>query len=117
MTLIRNIARRGIIILALAAAASAFVDWRMLPFSILLGGSLAIINTRALAWGVKGMVEDQRGGAKLLFFSQFRLVMMFAVLAALLYLRLVNIFGVLTGFTIIFVLTLFEGLRQSRADS
>lgn len=116
MELTQRIARKGVLILCAAALVSAFVEWKMLPFSILLGGALAIINTRALAWGVRGLMNSGRGGAKLLFFSQFRLVMMFALLALLVYFGLVNILGILTGFTIIFILTLVEGLREARAD-
>ena len=50
----------------------------------------------------------------MLFFSQFRIVMLFLVLATLVYLKLVNIFGILAGFTVVFSMVIIEGLKYAR---
>jgi len=50
----------------------------------------------------------------MLFFSQFRLVMLFLILAVLLYLKVVNIFGILAGFTVVFIMVIIEGLKHAK---
>jgi len=96
------------------AAASACIEWKKLPLSILLGGILGLLNIKALAWGVQGLLGSHKASAKMLFFSQFRLVMLFLILATLVYLELVNIFGVLTGFTVVFSMVLIVGLKHAK---
>ena len=114
MDLIQKIHRNSLILLFPLAAASAFIEWRQLPLSILMGGVLAILNIRALAWGVQGVLGSQKSSTKMLFFSQFRLVMLFLILAVLLYLRVVNIFGILAGFTSVFIMVIIEGLKHAK---
>ena len=115
MELIRKIHRNSLILLFPIAAASAFIEWKKLPVSILIGGFLGLLNIRALAWGVQGLLDSHKASAKMLFFSQFRLVMLFLVLAALIYIKLVNIPGVLTGFTVVFCMVIIVGLKHSKA--
>ncbi len=50
----------------------------------------------------------------MIFFSMFRLFLLFAILSLLIYLRLVNVFGVLAGFTVIFGVLLIEGLKYAK---
>ena len=114
MDLIQKIHRTSLILLVPLAALSAFIEWKRLPLSILTGGLLGLLNLRALAWGVQGLLGSQKAGAKMLLFSQFRLVMLFLVLAALVYLKLVNIFGVLAGFTVVFSTVIVEGLKHAK---
>src|SRR5574340_307544 len=101
MDLVRNIQRNSLLVLLPLAAASAFIEGIKLPLGILVGGALGLLNIRALAWGVRGLLGTRKPTARMLFFSQFRLIMLFFVLAALAYLKLVNIFGILAGFTVV----------------
>ena len=96
------------------AAASACIEWKKLPLSILIGGILGLLNIKALAWGVQGLLGSHKASARMLFFSQFRLVMLFLVLATLVYLKLVNIFGILAGFTVVFSMVITVGLKHSK---
>ena len=96
-----------------AAAVASFFGWWRLPAGVLLGGLLALLNLRGLAWGVRGLLGADRIMAKMIFFSQFRLVMLFMTLALVLYLRLADIFGILAGFSIVFAVVLIEGYRLS----
>lgn len=114
MELIQKIHRNSLVLLFPLAAASAFIEWRQLPLSILMGGVLGILNIRVLAWGVQGVLGSRKSATKMLFFSQFRLVMLFLILAVLLYLRVVNIFGILAGFTVVFSMVVIEGLKHSK---
>lgn len=117
MDLIRNIHKKALFILLPLAAVSALADWKILPFSILFGGALGLLNLRGLAWGVRGLLGEPKANVKMLFFSQFRLVMVFVILALFLYLRLVNPFGILAGFTVVFILVIMEGLAHSKKET
>ena len=116
MDLIQKIHRHSLILLFPLAAASAFIEWEKLPLSILTGGILGLLNLRALAWGVQGLLGSHRASSKMLFFSQFRIVMLFLVLTTLVYLKLVNIFGILAGFSAVFSMVIIEGLKYAKED-
>ena len=116
MDLIQKINRNSLILLFPLAAFSAFIEWQKLPISILTGGILGLLNIRALAWGVNGLLGTQRASTKVLFFSQFRIVMLFLVLTMLVYLNLVNIFGILAGFTVVFSMVIIEGFKYAKKE-
>jgi hypothetical protein len=114
MDLIKKIVKRsGIILLPVAFASSFLGGWR-LPAGVLAGGLLALLNIKGLAWGVQGLLGTEKATVRMLFFSQFRFIMMIMAFAIIIYLRLVNVFGILAGVTIVFAVVLFEGYRNSR---
>ncbi|MEC4686595.1 MAG: hypothetical protein VST71_12800 [Nitrospirota bacterium] len=117
MKMIKRINRQAVLILIPLSLLSALIEWKRLPLSILTGGALALVNLKGLHWGVLGLTnpEAARGAmGKLLFFSMFRLLIVFIILTALLYFRLINIFGALTGLTVVFILVMKEGLVEAR---
>jgi hypothetical protein len=115
MDLIQRIHKSSLIVLFGLAAISGFIEWKKLPLSIIVGGTLALLNIRGLAWGVQGLLGTERADTKMLFFTQFRLVMLFIFLSAIVYLKLVNIFGILAGFTVVFGMVLVEGFKYSKS--
>ncbi len=116
MDLIRKINKNSLTLLLPVAAVSALFEWKKLPVSILTGGALGLLNIKALAWGVQGLLGAYKPTAKMLFFSQFRLVILFLLLTLLVYLKLVNIFGIIAGFTIVFGMVIREGLKYSKEE-
>ena len=114
MDLIRQIYKKALLVLFPLALLSAFVEWKRLPASILIGGIMGFANIKGLAWGVRGLLGSGRATGRMIIFSMFRLFLLFAVLSLLVYLRLVNVFGILAGFTVIFVLLMVEGLRYAK---
>ncbi|MEJ2695128.1 MAG: hypothetical protein P8013_00620 [Candidatus Sulfobium sp.] len=116
MELIRKIYKKAVIILIPLAALSSLVEPKKLPAGIIVGGILALLNIKGLAWGVEGLIGSERATGKILFLSQFRLVMLFLVITVLVYLKVVNVFGVLAGLTVVFALVLIEGYRHSRRE-
>jgi hypothetical protein len=114
MDLIKKITRNSAVILIPAAAVSAFLPWENLPFSILISGLLGILNIRALSWSVEGILGTSYANAKMLFFSQFRFVILLICLVVLVYLKLVNVAGIIIGFTIVFLQVLIVGYREAR---
>ncbi len=115
--MIKRTSRHSILALIPLALASALLEWKRLPLSILVGGGIALANLKALHWGVTGMMNPEAVRAargRLLFFSIFRLLAVVLILGALLYLGLVNIIGLLTGVTVVFFFVMKEGLRETR---
>jgi hypothetical protein len=114
MTLLNRIYKRAIIILVLLALLSAFIEWKKLPFSILIGGILGLINLRGLARGVYSLIGTYRPTAKIVISTILRLGFLAVVLILLFALKVVNVFGILIGFTVVFILIMTEGLRAAK---
>ncbi|MBE0425096.1 MAG: hypothetical protein IBX72_00405 [Nitrospirae bacterium] len=115
--LVRRIYKQGIIILLPLAVISAFFEWKKLPISILLGGALGLANLKGLEWGLERLLETYRPRGKLLFLSFFRFFILACILLILAVFKLVNFFGILIGFTVVFVLILKEGIRSAARES
>jgi len=114
MVLLKRIYKRAILILLPLALLSAFFEWKKLPLSILIGGILGLINLRGLARGVYSIVGTYRPTAKMVISTIFRLGFLAVVLIILFASKVVNVFGILIGFTVVFILILTEGLRLAR---
>ena len=115
--MIKNIARNTALILLPAAGVALFLPWENLPFSILIGGLIGILNIRALAWSIQGIIGTSSANMKMLFLSQFRFVILALVVAWLIHLRLVTVIGIMAGFSVVFSQVLFVGLRHARKSS
>lgn len=115
--MIKKIARNTAIILIPAAAVATLLPWKNLPLSMLIGGLLGILNIRALAWSVEGVLGTSSVNMKMLFFGQFRFVMLALVVVLLAYLRLATIPGIMAGFSVVFSQVLFVGIRQAKKPS
>jgi len=113
MDLIKRINKKAVVALTVCAALSAFVEWKKLPASIIIGGVLGLANIRGLSWSVEGLIGTHKATGKMIFFSIFRLVILCVIISMLVYLKLVNIFGILIGFTVIFILLITEGLKYA----
>ncbi|MEW6215173.1 MAG: ATP synthase subunit I [Nitrospirota bacterium] len=112
--LIKRIYKQAIIILLPISIISAFIEWKRLPISILIGGTLGLANLRGLARGVEGLIRTQRPTAAIIFFSLLRLSILAFILIILIIYKLINIFGVLIGFTVVFIVILIEGLKVAK---
>lgn len=109
MILLKRIYKRAILILLPLSLLSAFIEWKKLPLSILTGGILGLINLRGLVRGVYSLIGTYRPTAKIVISTIFRLGFLAAVLIILFVLKIVNPFGILIGFTVVFVVILREG--------
>lgn len=111
-----RIYRQGFIILLCLAASSAFLDWKKLPLSILIGGLLGLANLKGLAWGLRDFAASRPTG-RVIFWSMVRFFILGAILFILALLNMINFIGILVGFTVVFTLILKEGLRTAREYS
>ncbi len=112
--LVKRTFKQSIIILLSLSILSAFIEWKKLPVSILIGGVLGLANLRAIARGVENLIKTYRPTGKLIFLSIFRLFILASVLTILVVYKLVNIFGVLIGFTVVVIVILKEGLKVAK---
>lgn len=117
MNLIKRIYKQGILILLPLAAISAIFEWKKLPISILLGGILGLANLKGLAWGLKDFATSYRPSGKVIFLSLVRFFILAFLLFILALLKLINLLGILIGFTVVFALIIKEGLRVAKESS
>ncbi len=111
-----RIYRQGALILTVLAIGSSFFDWKKLPLSILVGGVLGLANLKGLAWGLRDFAQSRPTG-RVIFWSMVRFFLLGLILFILALLKLINFIGILTGFTVVFLLILKEGLRTAREYS
>ena len=124
INLIKRIHRQALIFLIVAAAITTLIaalteitDWRKMPHSVLIGGLLGLANLKGLAWGLKDFATLHRPSGKLIFWSMLRFFVLAFILIILAILKLINFFGILIGFTVVFALILKEGLRIAKDSS
>lgn len=111
--MIKKIARNTACILIPAAAVALLLPWKNLSFSLLIGGLLGILNIKALAWSIEGIVGTSSVTMKLLFLSQLRFVILALIVVLLVYLRFATVSGIMAGFSVVFSQVLFVGHRNA----
>ena len=117
MELLKGVFKKSIFIILPSAALSAFyIDPGKVPLGILLGWFFGIMNLRQLTRNVKGLFGSEKATLKLLFLSMTRLLALFSAIIVLVYYRIVNVFGLLFGFTVVFLLILIEGARAGKSQ-
>lgn len=117
MEILKGVFKKSIfIILPSMLLAGYFIEPRKVPLGIFMGALLGIINLRQLSRNVEGFFGSKSATVKLLFTCMLRLLFLGAAIVALIYYEIVNIFGLLFGFTVIFVLIMVEGFRVGRRE-
>jgi hypothetical protein len=114
MILLKRIYKQALLILLPLSALSAFIEWKKLPLGILAGGVLGLLNLRGLVRGVEGLIGAYRPTAKIVIFSLLRFTILAAILTILVAFRIANVFGILIGFTVVFLMIIKEGLRVAK---
>lgn len=116
MELLQRVIKKSLIVILPAAAASAFFEWKTLPLGIIAGGLLGLLNLRGLVKNVECLIGTAGLTAKILFLSMTRLFLLFAVIIILIWLKIVNVFGLLFGFTVVFAFILIEGVKTGKRN-
>jgi len=115
MEILKGVLRKSIfIIIPAVLLAAIIVEPRKFPLGIIMGWLFGILNLRQLSRNVEGLVGTQKATFKLVFLSMTRLLFLCAAIFALIYYRVVNVFGLLIGFTVVFVLILVEGAKVGK---
>jgi hypothetical protein len=117
MEILKGVLKKSaVIIVPSIALAAYFLHERTVPMGIFAGWVFGILNLTSLTRSVQGFIDVDRSKMKLVFLNIFRLLGMFAVIIVLLYYRLINVLGLLYGFTVVFVLILIEGIRIGKSQ-
>jgi hypothetical protein len=117
MEILKRVIRKSIFIVLPAAILSAiFFEPRKLPLGILMGWLFGILNLRQLTRNIEGLVGTEKATLKLVILSMTRLIALFAAIFLLIYYKVVNVFGLLSGFTIVFALILIEGVKVGKSQ-
>jgi hypothetical protein len=114
MEILNGVIKKSIIIIIPAALAAAYFEWENPPLGILAGTVFGILNLRGLVRSVNGFIGSQGLTPKIIFMSMTRLFLLFVAITVLIWLKIVNVFGLLFGFTVVFVLILFEGIKAAK---
>jgi hypothetical protein len=118
MEILKNVFKKSLFVILPAIVLSAFlIEPRKIPLGILMGWLLGIFNLRQLTRNIEGLIGSEKATVKLVFLSMTRLLVLFAAIFLLVYYRVVNVFGLLFGFTVVFVLILIEGARVGKSGS
>jgi hypothetical protein len=111
MEILGRVVKKSLIIILPVAAVSAFFEWKKLPAGIIAGGIFGIMNLRGLVRNVEGIVGSEKAVVRMVFLSMTRLFILFGAIFLLIWLQVVNVLGMLLGFTVVFVLILVEGVK------
>ncbi len=115
MEILKGVIKKSIfIILPAIILSSFFIEPREFPLGILMGWLFGVLNLRQLSRSVEGLIGTKKATFKLVFLSMVRLLALFAAIFVLIYYRVVNVFGLLIGFTVVFVLILVEGAKVAK---
>lgn len=117
MEILKLVFKKSIFIIVPAIVLAAiFIADKKVPAGIFMGWLFGIINLRQLSRNVEGAIGSERITFRLILLSMIRLIGLFAAIFALIYFKTVNIFGLLFGFTVVFILILTEGARVSKSQ-
>lgn len=116
MEIFRGVFKKSIFVILPAIVISAFFESKKVPYGIFAGWLFGILNLRALTKNVQAFIGSDRATAKIVVLSIIRLVALLATMAILIYYKIINIFGLIFGFTVVFTLILIEGMRAGNAN-
>jgi hypothetical protein len=118
MELFRRILKQSIPLVGISVVISGILtgDFRF-PLGILAGGIAGLFNLRAIVGNVQSISgsNSQRITGRYIILSTFRLLGLLVILFILIWKHLINVFGLLTGLTIVFIIIIKEGLREARS--
>ena len=117
MEILKGVIKKSIVVIVPSIALAAyFIEMRTVPAGIFIGWVFGIFNLRSLTRSVQGFVTADKSKSVLVFLNMFRLLGMFAAMTVLIYYRVINVLGLLYGFTVVFILILVEGIRIGKAQ-
>lgn len=126
--MIKKIIKQSLFIILPLTALSFLADWNsealkgisnfgvpgLIPLSLLAGGVIGLANFKGLVWSMELMTGNYKAGKKIMVLGIFRLFILFVVITLLAYTRRVNLLALMAGMTIVFIITIKEGLKRAR---
>lgn len=126
--MIKKIIKQSLFIILPLTLLSFLVDWdsealkslryfgtpSLIPLSLLLGGTLGLANLKGLVWSIELLTDNYKADRKILVLGIFRLFILFGIITLLAYTKRVNFLALMVSMTIVFILTIKEGLKIAR---
>ncbi len=116
MDILKKVTKNSLYVLVPVLIGSVFIESQKLPLGIFMGWFFGIFNFKGMTKNVEAMTDIQKAKTKMFMLSIFRLGILFAAIFALAYFKIINIIGLLVGFTIVFVFIIIEGLKAAKAE-
>jgi len=116
MDILKKVTKNSLFVLIPVLIASVFIESRKLPLGIFLGWFFGIVNFKGMTKNVEALTGVQKATMKMFILSITRLGIMFAAIISLAYFKIINIIGLLVGFTIVFMFIIIEGLRAAKSE-
>jgi len=116
MDLLKRVIKKSLIIILPVAAASAFFEWKRLPIGIIIGGLFGIFILRGAVKSAEGLVKAESTMVSAAFGSLTRALILFVAIFVLIWAKIINVIGMLFGFTLVFFLILYEGKKERGKD-
>lgn len=117
--MLQRIYRLAFIIIPSIAIVSGVIwwgEWRI-PFSIIVGGVLSVASLRIIVWSVRRFLGSGMGQPIIIGISTLKIFAMFATMVVLAVYGLLNVVGMVLGFTTVLVITTIEGYRAARSGT
>jgi hypothetical protein len=114
--MMKKVYKRAAFIIIPMAVASAFIEPVKLPLGIIIGALLAVVNFRGMTRNLEGLIGTDRPTMKLMVLSIGRLLIIFSAIIALAVARVVDLLGLMVGFTVVLILVIREGYLTSQAE-
>lgn len=114
MEILKRVTKKSILVIVPAIIFSAFYEPKRLPLGIFMGWLFGIFNLRALTRNVEGLTGFGKAAPFVVILNIMRLALLFLAIFLLVYYQVVNIIGLLIGFTVVFIFILIEGWSIGR---
>lgn len=103
----------AVVIIAASVGSLFFEEWRF-ALSIVVGGLVAVLNLRGIVWSATNLLGSEGAQGKMVFISVFKMFIVFAALVVLFVLKLIKVYGLLIGLTVVFFIIVKEGLLYAK---
>jgi len=114
MEIVRQVIKNSLIVIVPALVVSLIYFERKVFTGLISGWVLGVVNLRQLSKNIHNLLGAVGARSKIVLLSILRLSILFIVIFLLIYMKLVNPFGLLGGFTVVFLFTIIEGLRLAQ---
>ena len=114
--MMKKVYKRAAFIIVLMAVAAAFIEPVKLPLGSIIGALLAVVNFRGMTRNLENLIGTDRPTMKLVVLSIGRLLIIFSIIITLAVAKVVNLIGLMVGFTVVLTLVIREGYLTSKAE-
>jgi len=114
MDLIRGVIKKSLFIIIPVSIFSLVYFDKKVFIGLISGWLIGIINLRQLAKNIHNFLGSTGARFKIISLSILRLSILFIAIFLLVYEKIVNIFGLLAGFTVVFIFVIIEGLKVAQ---